>query len=289
MWRRLGFAFFSVVNVCVFSTCSLNDADFRNATDPLYNLLLFDCSRYSDCKKTDEGPRLPVDGAVLWFRADQGLDFNGSTWIWRDLSGNGNQARGTITGLSAAGIGGRPALAFSENNSERLSTAPVTLGAFTVFNVLRISSTSALALGIIYEFTADTNTGYGFYFSIGISNTIFANNGGTSSGWNQSSATWAKDDVARIATMRMDGTHAGHSLRLNGVAAAPNQNQTGNPGTNSITANFFMGNRGDISQNFPIKGDFAEIIVYSRSLSDAERNTVECYLSGYYAISVTGC
>lgn len=55
--------------------------------------------------------------------------------------------------------------------------------------------------------------------------------------------------------------------------------------TPTANAAVTIGNRGDNVS--PLNGDIAEVIVYNRALSQAERQRIEAYLSSKYSISVT--
>lgn len=39
----------------------------------------------------------------------------------------------------------------------------------------------------------------------------------------------------------------------------------------------------------PLTGQLAEIVLYNKALSDADRKKVECYLGLKYGISISGC
>jgi hypothetical protein len=51
---------------------------------------------------------------------------------------------------------------------------------------------------------------------------------------------------------------------------------------------FIVGGRGSTNQNLEFIGDFAELLVYSRELSPADRQAVEGYLAGKYGITLAG-
>ncbi len=232
----------------------------------------------------DENTPAQISGLSLWLKAGAGITIATGVSNWADQSGNGNDAsQGTPANQPIwvdNVINGRPALSFS---SHLLTTTPITIGIFTIFCVFQSSATGP---SLIYEHSADTNSNDGLYLWNTTTYTfLVSRNIVTTQSSKDLSLNWAADNIAKITTHRFDGTHANHTLHINGILQTLTDALTANPGTTTVTDNFYIGNRFAPPQ--PFGGYIAEIIVYNTALSDSERQTVENYLSVKYGISLT--
>lgn len=222
---------------------------------------------------------------MLWLRGDRLVQNNTNKWTWGDLSGNYNDAQGSIAGRGS--VNGQPAAYFSQSSSEVFSTPLFSMGPFTIFAAIQLSST-ATAQGNIYEFGPNINSTDGEYLTSGNSLSIQVQRSSVATGKFHTNSAWARDDVARVVSHRFNGSHATHDLRIDGVDPGLTDFNTSDPGSTVISRNLYIGNRAsDLSQ--PVKGSIAEIVVYPSALSDADRQTIECYLGTRYGIAVTGC
>ncbi len=211
----------------------------------------------------------------LWLRADQGvLTFGSSVTNWQDQSGNGYHCTQTTPSAQpdrvGAVINGRPVVRFTAANAQYLSNAALSLNdACTFFLVERNLSGGTGAAPFSF---VSSSKGQGI---------VFQNNGGM-----QPMSSQPKDKPpynstgARIWCLQdhdLTGHDAGY---LNGGVAVP----CFDLGAGSWKAPFDVGRR-NLSPIYT-SGDIAEIIVYSRLLSDEERHAVELYLSGKYGVAV---
>jgi hypothetical protein len=108
---------------------------------------------------------------------------------------------------------------------------------------------------------------------------------GDSFGWrvfngenlNSTDATWGFD-VTQLATTIVDGVNSSHFH--NGTAAG-----TGNSGDTTPAGNYYLSYWAAAEENPYRHFDIAEIIIYNRILTTPERQQVETYLKGKYAIT----
>lgn len=175
-------------------------------------------------------------------------------------------------------LGGRDALFF--DGTEYMRSANITLGAFTVFCVSQVDR-QAGATGLVYEHTAQATTTSGMYLNAGTTGTILHKNTGGQSAYNTSTAWWSKT-TPQVTIQRSDGTHAGHSLRVNGdnKTLASLGGFTGDPGTADVTDRLYIGARASATSF--INGWISEIAVFSGSLSDDDCALLDAYTVANY-------
>ena len=178
--------------------------------------------------------------------------------------------------FAIAQLGGRDALFF--DGSEYMRSANITMGAFTIFCVSQVER-QAGTTGIVYEHTASGTTVSGSYLNSGTTGTILHKNIGGQSAYNTSTGWWSKT-TPQVTIQRSDGTHAGHSLRVNGSnkTLVSLGGFTGDPGAADITDRLYIGARG--SATFYVNGWISEIAIFAGSLSDGD-----CALLDEYAVT----
>ena len=216
----------------------------------------------------------PTDGMQLWLRADAGVsvDANGNVNAWLDQSGNAtvsqsNSAR--CPALVNAAVNGLPAVRF-DGGSDELDSSLLSAGGTgaTFFVVTRGSQYQSLL-----RFQGTTGNYLIYPWS---TNQQFINSadGGTGGGitcglvsgqWNIGEATYQAGD--RMVT------YCNGSL----VASRPAAN-VNLPGGMPFNLGAYAGG------SEYLQGDVAEVLIYSRALSDTERLTVEAYLNAKYAV-----
>lgn len=220
----------------------------------------------------------------LWLKADAGITLDGSNVIlWKDQSGNGLDVQADYSSQdisfisSASDFNNKPVVRFStnyDNGDVGLSNSNPFDGK-TCFIVYKLNSTDNFEYSVPYE-----NTLINIYTSYDNGNRIF---GGYYNGFYDSN-TVSTIGVPYLRTiLTEDGVNINYFI--NGVT-------DGNPtGQGSYTRNYIViGNGGarnagpDPSVNQPFQGDLAEIIVYSRVLTETERLKVEAYLNRKYEI-----
>ncbi len=224
--------------------------------------------------------QVPASGLLVWLKADAGVDtLNGTVSRWHDQSGNGYDAIQTNTSrqplLVANALNGKPVLRFDGFYQRLEFTNSTLMSEFTIFMVVKNDSRGGwdqwyfiLFMGVD-NFTdrieiggpdggiravAPNISAYGEWRNISIETNqlIFS----TTLRWNGSDATMIPVVGTNMSINAPMGTGGG-------IAGTD-----GDPSGNLLTA----------------KCDFAEVIIYSRVVSDSERIAVENYLSDKYNI-----
>lgn len=149
-----------------------------------------------------------------------------------DLSGNGAH-------LDTAGGSGGPARTTNLKNGKEGLTSVAASG-----RSLRTSASVSLtgSLAIVVVFRASTvnfiyhHNGGVTYLYASITNTSNINRAANQSGKNRAS-NWASDNAWRVVSIRCDGTHAGHTMRINAADQSLTNGSGGNdPGTGTASA-----------------------------------------------------
>ena len=232
-----------------------------------------------------------IPNCLLWLDGADSttMGLSGSTLTtWNDKSGGARNA--TVYGSPTWITGG-----INGKNAVYMPNAPYFQGALTIsgsnYTCFSVASTTrALPNGTIdmrlVSFTSNTGVDFGL---VGTSIGLFVQ--GYSSGIGTYRTGWIASNVILqntpfLAVSQYDGTRGylwGNGLEGNLASTA----STGNFSINKYT----IGNRGDNSGEF-WQGYIGEVIVYSRSLTVSERQSVESYLSGKwgtpYTIRVSG-
>jgi phage gp36-like protein len=210
----------------------------------------------------------PISGYNAWLRADAGTVLDASNHIstWQDQSGNGNHFTqpnpDQRPSLEAAGLGNRATVRFDGNNDSLLGVEAMNFGRpSTVFLVYEVFDYSSFAQGRILQNNNDSS--WILYTGGFVSGGISVQNGGV--GLNQPTVA------------AMTNTSTGTTIRINGSDWTQNPNaSSGTPGRLNLAAGTGPG--------YPANCSVAEVIVYDRALSDAERQEVEAYLAGRYSL-----
>lgn len=218
---------------------------------------------------------------------------------WPDKSGNGYHATQSTTNNRPSyrtGVrNGRSTLRWDgTNDSYRVASIPLdaTISVFVVaqFNVAGSAGDATGNLCIEHSATSNFNSGMAFL--------------GSSSGASQIHRTvapvfrWVPTGVAAwfgtawaVAELRIAPGSAIDDIftvRKNGGIVANNGAILGTgavTSNRSVTADLFVGSRNQAT--ILSNGDYAEILIYNRPLTDAEHTAVRRYLAGKWGITVT--
>lgn len=218
-------------------------------------------------------PAIPVTGLRLWLRADKGLSttVSGTTTsvtAWRDQSGLRNDAvasgGATSPTLAATGFNGQPALVFSSTSmSLGLPAFLANVEQGEALLVLRMQSSSSYQ-GSVARF-------YGYQ------NLSYSTSGTIQDSFLQSSyrSIFATVDVTIPHVYDVSARDGEWLARLNGVVASSALGQNvsspgSSPGAGSLGGGFY--------------GSLAEVLVFDRVLTEAERTQVLGYLNARYSI-----
>jgi len=225
-----------------------------------------------------------IAGLQLWLKSDAGvLDAtdtpitadNTQVKTWQDQSGNGLdavQATGALQPVwrnAANGINGNPAIYFA---GDIMATANLTAGAYTIFAVHKATSH-----GLVYERGVSVSATVGEYLYTGtITITARRLDGIDKTSSKNYNSSWGISGNTQTTCHSFDGTHAGHTLRVNGSAISLTSVSAVDPGTASANGALYIGARaGAIA---PITGFVTEIIYYDSVLPLADVLKVESYL-----------
>ena len=227
----------------------------------------------------------PTDltGCRFWGRSDMGITkaVGGGVETWADQSGNGNHATQLDSlrqpSVSYNQINGWPAITFDGTN-DVLATAAFSIATYTV---LMVTTGQDATNG--YFFTRSTPPGESDTLYGTTGSTIYCTRAGSTSAKNLS-ASWGQygASTAKLLTVLMDGTHAGHKLRINGSEQSLTTVTGGDPGVVSTSDPFTIAARGDAVLSSKIK--VAEVICYDRALAEDELVIVEEYLRRRYGL-----
>lgn len=227
-------------------------------------------------------PKRLGSSLALWLRADKGVSLNGSSvTAWADLSGNGRDfSQGTASKqptINATGLGGRPAVVFDGVNdivsAAGLSALTTSADTFIVMQLANDPPTQGF--GACWQIASTNNNEdyVPFYIGRTVYCGIFSTARKTvspigSAGYFASPRIFAVYSKAADWRLSTDGVER--------FATATN--------TFSSTGTIALGSDPEIA--YPFHGRFAEVIIASPSLSDAQRVKVTKYLGARYGITV---
>lgn len=217
-----------------------------------------------------------IAGLARWFRADAGVthSFNNVSH-WADQSGSGATASQTLSAESAKPllvhnvINGRPVIRFNAGERDHmLVSQDISLSDFTLLVVQQTTADNVL-LG---------HTGNNYQIRMGQSggNTISLYSQNTGEGPVSNTLSKARTAWSVVGYQRQSGTV---SFSEDG-AARGSRTFTGALSTNAIGGLISL-------STLYVHGDIAEIILYNRSLSAAERDDVHRYVTRKYGIPMT--
>lgn len=220
---------------------------------------------------------------------------------WADKSGNGYHATQSTTNNRPSyrtGVrNGRSTLRWDGNNdSFRVASLPLdaTISVFVVaqFNVVGTAGNATGNLAIEHSANSNVNSGFAFFGSdtavvvshrTGIfRHAIIGVTAWLGTDWNVAEA---RISGGASATAAMDYWKSGALQNDVGNVLASGWNIGTITSASSVTADLFIGSRNQTSVFS--NGDYAEILIYNRPLTDAEHTAVRRYLGGKWGITVT--
>ena len=236
---------------------------------------------------------IPPSGLAVWLDA-QDVDGDGSalnnptdgtavgTWVDKaSIQGTQSavQTTGTLQPLYYSNVlNGQAAIRF--DGSDYLAAPDVALGPFTYFSVFKATT----QYNMIYErgLNAAFNNGEFLYTDIVESVGIYRD---TKRSGKNATPGWGNTSTFLLTENSFNGTHDSNSLFINGgqVTLSTADVLSDDPGTGIITDTLYVGNRMD--QTYGLNGDLAELLVFNRVLTNAERNTVGSYLADKYGLT----
>ena len=213
-------------------------------------------------------------GLGLWLRADQGVVTSGTKVTqWNDLSGNGNNAAQATSGYQPVYVGsqlnGQPVLRFDASNTTYLRVphhATLNSGSMTIYAVAKRTTTPTYAM-VVQKMNGGDNQ-YGLGFESGAPRYITGGN-------------YVLGTLASGTFGVMEGFSGSSTIKLfvNGTLAQSASASSVSTSTEPLD----IGGRGT---SYGLTGDIAEVLVFTRALSDAERKVVQDYLYVRYAVGI---
>ena len=231
------------------------------------------------------GPVAPTIGLAAWFKADAGTVIEGGRIAqWQDQSGHARHAHQPLPAsrptLAANTLNGKPVVRFDGTSNVLSFDCPVNgLTSMTLFMVASASQNQrANELG---NYAALHWAEFGPWGSVflGPQQTCVAWRYGAGQHGNVN--CWERQPAgATLAVVRKDGVR--EDLFVNGAPVMATKDRYPSIAHTQDIATIGAGNdgRGNALKFFP--GDVAEILVFTRALSDLERDAIERYLRAKY-------
>ena len=228
---------------------------------------------------------VPTSGLRLWLQADAGVTVSGTAVSqWADQSGNNRNATQTTLAaqpvLVTNALNGMPALAFNGTGQFMTFTMPVNgLSGMTLILVGANTSdrsggtTNAANAALFWNETGSWGTVYLSPFQTNVKFRFGTGQTGNLPAYTRPASIGSAFSIS-VATK--DGTT--ESLHVDGVLELLDQGNLSTIALSQSTGNLGRG----YNNNTYFPGRIAEVLVYDRALSDAERQGVEAYLNARY-------
>lgn len=236
----------------------------------------------------------PLNGLTLWLKADEGVTKDGSGFVsaWADQSGNTNHASQTVSANRPQWmdqiLNDKPVLRFDGTNDQIKAARVPGTNDFTVISVARTFTSHE----VDFEGISGNTGGTGQRYLFGVTQSGADAGAGVSMGTNGISVYERGSNYlpapavynglvgTNFFMVEIKYTAKQAQILLNGGLLRT--------GLVSPRPNVFAPTEIGSSASFgAFNGDVAEVLVYARSLSQADLQTVEQYLNNKYAITPT--
>ena len=231
---------------------------------------------------------IPTTDLTVWLKSDAGLIVDGSGYVqtWQDQSGQGHDATQSTAGIQPLKVdnfwAGRPVVRFDGSDDRLQLPLTSTLGIqnhdYEMFVVARSTSS-----GIQFLISGGTEEHYEIHLnsSPGGQGVRFIPN----SPWQTQSVDYGSHTQFTTGAFHAFGarvdTGTGY-IRVNGVQST----DTASSAQSNQNVNLYLGIRGG-DASYPLAGDIAEVLIYNRALTPAERAQVETYLMDRWRWNLT--
>jgi hypothetical protein len=225
---------------------------------------------------------LPVKGGLaLWLDAadDSTFSYSSGTSVsqWRDKSGNNFHA---TQALSA----NQPSRSTTQNSRKTVNfdgtNDTVTIPNFVCNSEISIFVVSNCGTTLLIEHSTDTNSNQGFYFYGGGTGMIYITR---STGSIISNTNWLSGGYSIASAVNSTGLDL--LTYKNGTQQTIITDGRSSLTNSFVTNTLYIGSRG--ANSLWSSGPIAEIIIYNRKVSNAERNLIHTYLGQKWGISNT--
>jgi hypothetical protein len=221
-----------------------------------------------------------------WFRSDLGVTLNGSTVsAWADQSGNGKHATQATAGNQptfslAGGRGGRPKITSAASRYVQCATAAdwTFLHSGTGASIVLVSESRVTPVNYLLgtQTSSGVNRGINLYWGGTFVRNYTGN--GTNELFSPLQAATASTLIKTVWTYASaDTPDAGISVNF---AAATTANEGFTPSGTAPVGGLAIGT--GVTGAFGTDTDFYELIVFNRSLTAAEKSTLQAYLTKVY-------
>ena len=223
-----------------------------------------------------------IPGLIFWGEANKRnvVLNNGNISIWKDSSGNQNNANQIYSSkrpiLIENHTNGYPSIYFQNNKQLIISSLPIT-DSFTIITVIR-----TLDNDTVYEYGDNlSGTGNNFYLNGG-TNSISLTNSGLSSSKSNSS-NWLGGSL-KIILHQYNGDHSSHKMFINGefVNLTDYIGEDEDPGSLSILSDLSIGSKQDSS--YGIDGFILEYLVYDEYLDFDKSTEITSQMNNKYNV-----
>lgn len=223
-------------------------------------------------------------GLAIWLNGSVGLTTDGSGLVsqWNDMSGNNNHALQNFDAIYMPVVtnkfNNQPFLQFDGFDDYMYCLSSPSLAITGDISIYAVASLGDFANfnAIVSKTTGNQPASFDYYMVSGSGfPRLYRGNGAISA---QVSGTNAPSvGQPHVVYVRMSGTSVNHFLD-----GRPNGSGTLNTSLGDNGDAFGIGTRSDLGTR--MKGDFAEILVFSSALADADRIAIDNYLGSKYGI-----
>jgi len=240
--------------------------------------------------QSDENLPFSIAGLQMWLDADDAatITLNGSNVSeWRDKSGNGYHATQATSAnqpaFTSSGLNGRAVLTFAGSPEELLTS----LSLSAPYSVIAVVKEDARHIGPYFGPTTSTNLGFGDVFAVGdtdYNNGKWAAWGATRAVYGNASASVTSN--ATIVSNIVSGTSLPGDISVfaNGNGGVVTAQYAGTAPGASIDSARIGGRGGGVLEYW--EGIIAEVIVYDRAVTTAERENLERMLASKWGVSL---
>ena len=228
---------------------------------------------------------IPPQGLQLWLKGDAGVTLaNGKVASWADQSGKGIRATQATASLQPAFAQTGQGNVIRFDGSGTNLSFPLAINGWTGMTIVLVAANTVDVTGgssphaaIFWDETAWWGT---TYLSPYQSNVSFRFGTTQTNNWPDYKRPASVGSSLNLTeTMHSGSTD---SLYVNGILAYSEGGKL-----SAIQGNVNVGTLGLGYGNTPFAGDIAEVLVYNRALSDAERQSLDAYLMSKYALSTS--
>lgn len=227
----------------------------------------------------------PTNGLQLWVKADGNLTKDGSNLVstWSDESGNGNNATASGTARPlyvASALNGKPVLRFDGSDDRMSVPHQSSLSPSQITLVVVGKRTTPIGDWAMFLMKGGWGAGYAMGGLADLTPKHFAFWANTYTGVNAGDA--------RVAASTVNDSYKFFLGRYNQVAAelwidgslAASKNQT--IAISSGTGVLGIGSYS--TGSYHLNGDIAEILIYNRAITDAEKTDIQAYIYSKYNV-----